>query len=88
MQGKNPVRERKLKVTIESTTQIVTCMKEGKEIPARLWQGLTESGIPVECLIIRIAAPTDRNLEQFEAELKECIAPAIDVQAFPIRMIL
>jgi hypothetical protein len=73
-----------MKITIESTTQIV----EVNGIPARIWDGETESGIKVCCLITRIAAHQDADLIQFDAELKEQCPPFREFDAFPLRMIL
>jgi hypothetical protein len=81
-----------MKITIESTTKIVTVdpnFRAGREgIECRVWEGVTERAIKVQCLIPRIAALADQDLSQFEAELKEQRAPSADVQAFPLRMIL
>ncbi len=78
-----------MKITIESTDRIVTARLPGgmDEVPARVWEGSTESGIPVQCLVTRICAPASENLEQFQKELQECRPPSA-VQTFPLRMIL
>lgn len=54
----------------------------------RVWEGRTESGVPVQCVITRIAAPRSEDLQQFERELFERHAPAPAEPAFPMRMIL
>jgi len=82
-----------MKITIESTSQIImirTAGGPGKgEIPARVWEGQTDSGIPVLCLIPRITVKDDQDASQFERELIECRPPSADVsQAFPLRLIL
>jgi hypothetical protein len=77
-----------MKITIESTSKIVELVQFGTNIPARVWEGKTESGILVQCLVTRIAALKTDDLSQFERELKETRAPSPDVQAFPMRMIL
>lgn len=73
-----------MKITIESTTKIVTA--DG--IQCRVWEGETEHGVKVTCLIPRIAAQKDQDLSQFEAELKEQRTPSAYAEAFPLRMIL
>lgn len=56
-----------MKITIESTEKIVTI--EGQQ--ARIWQGHTESGIPVHCYINLVAvAQDDPRQEEFERELR------------------
>lgn len=42
-------------ITIKSTTKMV----ELNGVPARIWEGETESGIPVHCYITRIAHHKD-----------------------------
>lgn len=72
-----------MKITLESTTRIV----EINGVPARLWEGETASGIKVQALITRIAAPADADQAQFKAELAEQRAPE-QPQAFPLRMVI
>lgn len=73
-----------MKITIESTTYLV----EVNGLPARMWEGTTESGIAVQCLVTRIAALKTEDLTQFEAELKEQKQPTAVALAFPMRLIL
>jgi len=73
-----------VKVTLESTTKVVHV--DG--VPARIWEGQTESGIAVHAFITRIAVHKDADASQFERELQECRAPSPDVQAYPARIIL
>ncbi len=68
-----------MKITLRNTTKLV--MLDG--IPARIWEGHTESGIPVHCFITRIAAPNEADHRQFEAELQEVAPPSADVAAYP-----
>jgi hypothetical protein len=80
-----------MKVTIESTEKIVILKKDGAEVPARIWEGATESGIPVHCYITRIAVSEGRepkDYEQFERELQEQRKPSMEIQAIPLRLIL
>jgi hypothetical protein len=76
-----------MKITVESTTQIVSLSKGREEILARVWEGQTESGVKVTCLIPRIAAHKDQDLSQFNAELEEQAPPTME-QMFPLRMII
>ena len=54
----------------------------------RVWVGKTESGIPVQALILRVAVSNDDQQEDFERELRAVRAPAPVPQAFPLRMML
>lgn len=73
-----------MKLTIENTTKVV----ELNGVPARIWEGHTESGIPVHCYITRVAVHNDHDHTQFERELAEQRTPSADVQAIPLRLIL
>jgi len=73
-----------MKIQIESTTRVVNV----NGMDCRVWEGATESGIEVQALIVRIAAPDTADLRQFNAELKETKPPSAVVAAFPARMII
>lgn len=73
-----------MKITIESTEKIIDI--EG--VPARIWEGQTESGIEVHCFVTRISPQTHDNIEQFEQELKEQKAPSAAVCTYPLSMVL
>ena len=60
-----------MKITLESTSKIVTLNR----VPARLWQGHTESGIEVHAFITLIAVDKALDTSQFERELTEQAAP-------------
>lgn len=45
-------------------------MVELNGIPARIWEGHTDSGIPVHCYIARVAVATGERQEDFERELR------------------
>jgi hypothetical protein len=51
-----------MKVTIESTSKIV----ELNGVPARVWEGTTDSGIKVHCFVTRIAIDKDETRMYFE----------------------
>jgi hypothetical protein len=74
-----------LRITIESTTKVIDI---GGGLQARLWEGHTDSGCPVEVFVTRIAVPKDAApdvLQQFERELKEQREPSV---VWPLRLIL
>jgi hypothetical protein len=73
-----------MKITITSTTKIVHV----NGVPARIWEGKTDSGIPVHCYVTRIAVPLGADHSQFERELQEHAAPRAEVGAIPLRLIL
>jgi hypothetical protein len=77
-------------ILIHSTDRVVTFKnKAGAEISGRIWEGETDSGISVVCVIARIAVPNEQDQTQFRKELEEHEAPTdLAVKAFPIRMII
>ena len=81
-----------MKITLEPTTKIVQLMVAGgNEVPARIWEGYTDSGIPMHAYITRVAVKEGENEEvyrDFERELKETRKPSPGVEAIPLRMIL
>ena len=93
-----------MKITIESTDRIVFIEQGLASIPAgstaialaggtfttaRVWEGKTDSGIQVICLVTRIAAPTTEDLSEFARELEELKSPSIAaMNVWPLRLIL
>lgn len=73
-----------MKATIESTEQLIKI----NGVPARVWTGVTERGIPIQLAITRVAVHRDEDASQFEAELGEQHAPKPEPAAFSLRMIL
>ncbi|GAC1478771.1 MAG: hypothetical protein NVS1B6_19990 [Steroidobacteraceae bacterium] len=75
-----------MKITIESTERVV---EVNGGLRARVWDGYTESGIPVHCMVAMIAVHNGHDQTQFERELHVHRMPSGDaVQAFPLRMVL
>lgn len=64
-----------MKITVTNTDEIRT-LPGGRQ--ARVWEGETESGIPVYCLILVIAVHRDDDCAEFERELQEPPNPASD----------
>lgn len=77
-----------MKVTLESTTKIVTLQIGGVSVPARVWEGITERGIKCHAYITRIAVHEDDDNSQFEEELKEQAKPSAAIEAIPLRLII
>lgn len=77
-----------MKVTLESTSKIVRLTLAGREVPARIWEGTTSSGIPCHAYITRIAVGDDQDAGEFERELLECRRASPAVEEIPGRLIL
>ena len=88
-----------MKITIESTSKIVELYcgntVHGAPVPARIWQGETEDGIPVHCFITRISpeVPTtdpriDELTAEFERDLKRQADPRPTVVAIPLWLVI
>jgi hypothetical protein len=72
-----------VKITLWNTDKMVVL----NGVQTRVWEGKTESGIPVHAFIVRVAAPIGTD-DQFAAELEETRAPSAEVAAYPARMVL
>jgi hypothetical protein len=79
-----------MKITIESTSKVVMLKQHGTDsVPARIWEGETESGIKIHCFITRIGVDKkETRIEDFSRELEETREPSPEIQAYPLRMIL
>lgn len=87
-----------MKITIHSTDKIINLVDDTHRhisVPARLWEGTTESGVPVHCFITRIAPtisktehPDDPRFAEFERELQEQEPPSVAVANYSLRLIL
>lgn len=83
-----------MKLTLENTDKIVELRIGGVDVPARIWEGQTESGVPVHCFITRVAPTVEDSpqnadkFRQFEKELKEQRKPSVEVAGIPLRLIL
>lgn len=50
-----------MKITLESTSKIVTLVVDNTEIRTRIWQGVSSNGIPVHAFMpIRVSHTGDR----------------------------
>lgn len=64
-----------MKATIESTNHTVT--RQGAEnYTARVWEGVTEAGVPFTAYIVLVQVHKDDDNSQFEAELQEHKQPS------------
>lgn len=81
-----------MKITIESTSKLVKLQSgigSDSTLPARIWEGFTESGIKIHCFITRIAIDKDETRdEEFKKELSEQKVPSSAIEAYPLRLIL
>lgn len=73
-----------MRITLENTSKIV----ELNGIPARIWEGRTESGIQIHAFITRVAVRNDADCSEFERDLQETRAPSPAVAALPTKLVL
>jgi hypothetical protein len=77
-----------MNIHIHSTDAI----KNFNGVDCRVWEGVTEGGVEVYCLIPRIAIKDNEspeNIAQFTEELKEVMAPSADAsRCFSLRQII
>lgn len=77
-----------MKITLTSTTKLVMLETERGDVPARIWEGHTDSGIPIHAYVTRIAVDEGLDTAQFERELQQCERPTPAIEAIPLRLIL
>lgn len=79
-----------MKITIQPTDKLVTLVDGDNEMPARLWEGTTENGIPVHCWVTRVSVKVTHDQAAFERELqaKPFLMASADFAAIPNRLIL
>ena len=79
-----------MRVTLTNTTRVVELeTAAGATMPARIWEGTTDKGVPVLAFVTRIAAELGHDLEEFERDLAEQTPPTNpDVDRWPARMAL
>jgi hypothetical protein len=73
-----------MQITLRSTTKIVHL----NGVPARIWEGTTEFGIPMHAYITRVAVEKDQDTRAFEGELESHDAPSVELERIPLRMII
>jgi hypothetical protein len=75
-----------MEITLRNTTKIVKL----NDVPARIWEGETSSGIKCHCYITRIAIDSeDKNANTiFLQELEQCNIPSTEINNIPSRLIL
>lgn len=71
-------------MTIESTSKVV----ELNGVGVRIWEGKTDSGIPIHAYVALVAVPTGERQEDFERELAERRAPSPMVEGIPSRLVM
>jgi len=78
-----------MRVILESTDKIVELQTSTGIVPARLWEGVTDSGIQCHAFITRIAVHKDDDATQFERELKKQRAPSAALpKVYDTRLVL
>ena len=77
-----------MRITIESTDKCVELRGPDGTMVARIWEGHTESGIPLHAYVTRIAVARIEDLAEFERDLQSHRAPSPEVEAIPLRLLL
>ena len=71
-------------ITIESTTKTVEL---NNSLTARIWEGETDSGISVRCMIVFISPESDEaRATEFGLELADHRDPSEESKALPPRL--
>lgn len=80
-----------MELIIRNTERVVEIEVDGANVPARIWQGKTSTGVPVVCFVTRVAVAEDRpehEHEVFKTELAETEPLREDVKTIPTRLVL
>jgi hypothetical protein len=77
-----------MKITIESTSRLIEIQTLQGRVPARIWEGQTDRGIRVACMITRISVRDDEDRAQFDADLEKHREPSAEAMAFPLRLLI
>lgn len=62
-----------MKLTITATEKIT----DFEGVPVRVWEGVSETGVPCIVFVHRIAVREDHDASQFEAELLRKLPPGV-----------
>ena len=58
-------------------------------VPARVWEGRTENGVPFTAAITRIAVHPEADNSEFEKELQEHTPPSDEtLQVWPLKIVI
>jgi hypothetical protein len=71
-----------MKITIESTSEVVAL----NGVRARVWQGKTDSGIPVAAFVASIAVDRAEDCAEFDRQLQAHAEPRPDLRELPLWM--
>ena len=77
-----------MKITVESTEEIVELAGKSGILPTRIWEGQTDDGIPVKLFVTRVAVREDQPadvFERFARELTETAPLRRGAQVFDLR---
>jgi hypothetical protein len=60
-----------MKVTLESTSKIIQhSLGCGQSVDVRVWEGTTETGLPIRAFLTTIAPQDVEDLQRFDGELR------------------
>lgn len=80
-----------MQITIHNTGRVIDVLTPDgfSTFKARVWEGATDKGVPVYCVIARIAVDAEADQSQFQRELHEVTPPTPDSWvAIPAKIVL
>ena len=77
-----------MRITLEPTSKVVELVVNGAAVPARIWEGTTDAGVPMHAYITRVAVAENQDASAFERELLAQRKPSVEVAAITLRLIL
>jgi hypothetical protein len=77
-----------MKASVESTGAIVPVTTSRGAMHARVWKGITDTGVPFELLVVRVAVERGKDAAEFERDLREVSAPEPAISAFSLGLVI
>ncbi len=71
-------------INLSPTSKIV----ELNGVPARVWEGMTDTGVKCFAFVTRIGCDQNADQSEFQKALSEVKAPSAEIASFPLRMVI
>lgn len=66
-----------MRITLETSDDMVELEYEGARVPARVWKGTTEGGVELHAFVLALAVDNAADASEFERELIAIPLPTV-----------
>lgn len=73
----------KMRIVMEPTPELYDMEANGTVLPVRIWRGVTEGGVQVECLVASIIPQDEEGVEGIKKELPDYMVPSREMFKLP-----